>query len=388
MPCRGTLIASCVLLGGCARVFGLSSVADDGSGAIDAGSDARTSPCWAFDPANYAPCDADFPVALAALDLSQDGAMSTAAVELYRDTGMVLLRFPSIHIAAGATFTIFDDRPVIVATDGDIQIDGTFVIAPTTTTNGECSANSVMGVSGTNTSPGGGGGSYGALGGLGGTSSGGGPQVAGSVNGKRSLVPLRVGCPGGRSGDAKASNAVIVINGSNGGRAGGALELSAQGTLTVGGLGAVLANGGGGAGGKTRIASNCGPNAHNCTSGGGGGGSGGALLVEATHVLLAGSVCAVGGGGGSGGLGGQGGNGTPTDGSPGALSLSCAGGSGGGATVAGGNGGDTGAARSGGDAGGGGFDSGGGGGGGIGRIRVIGHPDLVSSGTVTPIPMN
>ena len=143
-------------------------------------------------------------------------------------------------------------------------------------------------------------------------------------------VPLSGGAPGGS------------VGGSNTSQGGGALQLVACGTITVGAAG--LANAGGSGAPQSAIAA---------PSGGPGGGSGGAILVEAPVVNVSGVLAAAGGGGagndaasdfactlpgstgglavGTGGLGGSGACGTngPTTGGVGTLAAG-GGGSGGG----------------------------------------------------------
>ena len=83
------------------------------------------------------------------------------------------------------------------------------------------------------------------------------------------LVPLRAGCAGGK-GDGAAS---IYFGGSGG----GAVQITAADTLTVGTGGIISAGGGGG-----RIGGG--------NDGGSGGGSGGAIFLEATVIDLAGAA--------------------------------------------------------------------------------------------------
>jgi hypothetical protein len=130
---------------------------------------------------------------------------------------------------------------------------------------------------------GGGGGGYGAAGGQGApvNGSGGDPSPGGAANDdeQNQLSPLRGGCSGG--------DGLSVTGGSGGqrGEGGGAVQLIANGSITI--EGSVSASGGGGASGDEG-------------SGGGGGGSGGAVLLEAPRVAIAGALTANGGGGGLG----------------------------------------------------------------------------------------
>jgi hypothetical protein len=185
------------------------------------------------------------------------------------------------------------------------------------------------------TTAGGGGGGYGDVGAAGGNDGGNKGGKAGVVSGGVAINPLAGGFGGGSSGG-------------NGGGGGGALQLAAQGAITISGQ----INAGG-----------CGGAAGDATHGGGGGGSGGAVLVEAptVHVTATGVLAANGGGGGAGG------SATSTAGDPGAASSTQANG---GAGLAGGHNGGSGDAL-GATAGTGTNGAGAGaGGGGVGRVRV------------------
>jgi hypothetical protein len=190
----------------------------------------------------------------------------------------------------------------------------------------------------TDTSTGAGGGGYGDTGGNGGKHGGTTGATGGPVAGTTAINPLLGGFGGGTSGGM-------------GGGGGGALQLAAEGALTI--------SGGINAGG-------CGGGPGDGTHGGGGGGSGGAILVEAPtiHLTAAAKLAANGGGGGGGGdlTAGQGGPGLlgsqqATAGSAGNGGNGTAGGLGGALNnTTGGNGSN-------------GSTAGGGGGGGIGRMR-------------------
>jgi hypothetical protein len=123
---------------------------------------------------------------------------------------------------------------------------------------------------------GGGGGAYGGDGGDGSIVAGSldtDPTPGGVANGDASLTPLRGGCPGGHGGERNP-----LLEGSLGGEGGGALQLVAADTLTIGGY--VTASGGGGRGATVNQA------------GGGGGGSGGGSLLEALVIEIEGGVTA------------------------------------------------------------------------------------------------
>ena len=147
---------------------------------------------------------------------------------------------------------------------------------------------------GDNRDSGGGGGSFGSPGGRGGEAESGTTAAPGPVYGNAELVPLYGGSAGGAGADD--SNAA-------GGDAGGALQISVGGRLTVAADAIIDASGRGGFGA-------IGP-----YGGGGGGGSGGGLLLEAAVISIAGIVGVPGGGGGGGAALGSpnGGPGRPWD---------------------------------------------------------------------------
>jgi Lectin C-type domain/Domain of unknown function (DUF2341) len=129
---------------------------------------------------------------------------------------------------------------------------------------------------------GGAGGAFAGSGGSGGAGNNGAATVAGSAaEGNASLVPLRGGCKGGNGGVASGT--------ATGGDSGGAVQISATGTVTVASGGAITAAGEPGLIGST------------AEDGGGGGGSGGAVLLQGSSTpVISGSVSVVGGGGAGG----------------------------------------------------------------------------------------
>ena len=185
-------------------------------------------------------------------------------------------------------------------------------------------------------STGAGGGGYGDTGGAGGKNGATNGGTAGTAAGMDTINPLLAGFGGGASGG-------------DGGGGGGALQLAAEGTITISGT--INA---GGCGGNPGLAA---------APGGGGGGSGGAILVEAptVHVTSTGILAANGGGGGAGG------SATATKGDPGDASVNPAVGGMGSGSRPGGAGGVLGTTS--GQSGTGGNGAGGGGGG-VGRVRL------------------
>jgi len=289
-----------------------------------------------------------------------------------------ILRAASFVLGTGHTLRLVGDKPVILAIDGDATIEGTIDASASGATpgaGGNASCTVGLGQNGQSDTGiddgagGGAGGGFAAGGGKGGVGDRGGPNDQGlggpasMAESDLTLVPLRGGCKGGDGGDGWNGGVT-----GDGGAGGGAVQVSARGTLTV--VGTITAGGGGGLGGSGD------------EDGGGGGGSGGAILLEAGDaVSVTGSLRAHGGGGG-------GGSGTGSD-------DGADGGDGGAGAASGGLGGDAGGASNGGDGGAGGtatdtdssnsagspghdgedqgLDGGGGGGGGGGAGVIIVH---------------
>lgn len=286
----------------------------------------------------------------------------------------------SLDIPSGVTVRAVGTRPLVLAVRGSVTIAGTLDVsgvnvAHASGAGGETSCGASTGGDGISGAAvgdrtgGGGGGALGDDGGDGGdgveTSKG----TKGVKQGADTQIPLRGGCRGGHGGDRSATADGL----GNGGRAGGAVQVSAAGAVSVSGK--VRAHGDGGLGGATR-------------KGGGGGGSGGGILLEGQTIAVApgARVVANGGGGGAGAdtvqsaaPNGQAGQDT-TARAAGAVGASW-GASGGEGGAAVGTVGLAGADRpnSGGNAGG-----GGGGGGGAGRVRLnaVGGCTVSSTNTV------
>jgi hypothetical protein len=271
----------------------------------------------------------------------------------------VLLRVPSLSVAANQTLTITGTRPVIFAVTGNVQIDGTIRAragnGPPACGTGGNGNNSGSG----NGEGGGGGGGFGLPGAAGGTAGGAGAGSGGAQNGQASLSPLRGGCNGGNGTAA-------------GGAGGGGLQISASGQLTVANVIAAPGRGGTGA-------------AANGGDSGGGGGSGGAILLEGATVIvtMTARITANGASGGE-GSGGSSGN----DGNDGIETGSGATPNGGSNSANGGNGGVGGGGTA--DAGeglpgAGNNDGAGGGGGAVGRIRFNAAASCnIAGGLVSP----
>jgi hypothetical protein len=287
----------------------------------------------------------------------------TQAISLITPTGTnalqsVLIQLNSLNVNAGRTITVTGNRPLILAVVGNAQIDGTILANNSGGTSGDCGNGGTAGTRG-----GGGGGGFGGAGAAGGDANTGAVTggSGGPPNGIASLAPLRGGCDGSAG-----------ITGGAGGVGGGALQLSASGTVTIGGSLNVPGKGGVGA---TATA--------NVGNGGGGGGSGGGLLLEGVTVSVSGVVTANGGGGGKGSRGSSG-----SAGLDGEQTLN--GGQGGttGSTGAGngGRGGGRAAVPVAGSPGNDATAGGGGGGGGVGRVRLNAMTGCSISVTATVSP--
>ncbi|HUQ03306.1 MAG TPA: hypothetical protein VM261_12475 [Kofleriaceae bacterium] len=355
---------------------------DDGGG-IDAATDAV--PCegdrYGFTLSNVAHCDV--PTATAALDLSNvanidsfAGTMTSAGgsttmlpgTALVPQTGGPTVRVVSVTslmLPASTTVNIRGENPIAFLVRGDAMIAGTFRLTgglhPSSIpagTRGLCAS----GGSGTNglgvgIGGGGGGGALGNAGGAGGygandTTNDGAPGTPLSAP---SRSPLWGGCAGSTGNEGTAAGA-----------GGGAIQISAEGTIVISGT---IASGGGGG---NAVGSG--------SPGGGGGGSGGMLLLEAkTEIMGAGNLTANGGAGGGGG----GGGGSATAGQVACDACST--------PVNGGGAGGAGAGYGGAGAAGGtpaapgtnGTYSGGGGGGGAGLI-FLRSPSIAVTGVISP----
>ncbi len=282
----------------------------------------------------------------------------------------------SLVISGDAELFVEGDRALLVVVHGDATVDGTIDVsagrdeltklgipgpgandaacAAATIVDGEAS-------SGNGGGGGGGGGGYGEDGADGGDGQGmghGGKGAKGPKNGGDTIEPLRGGCAGGVGGDDSDDQA---DGGGAAGQGGGALEITARGTITIAGTLAAGAVGG--------------TAAQLVRGGGGGGGSGGAILLDGDVVVVTAtaSLCANGAGGGEGGQLGL----LPSqDGSDSLCSSTRA--PGGALELSGGNGGSGGAGGGGGRKGTAGTNGateagGGGGGGSSGRIRARGR---------------
>jgi hypothetical protein len=245
-------------------------------------------------------------------------------------------------IEANATVTVSPTRAVALLALDKIQIDGTITAAVQNSgpSAGGFSDNTAMAnTKGTGPGAGGagsaknaaGGGGYCGVGGTGAALAGGTAAMGGAMYGNATLIPLIGGSSGGAGDGAPFP-----------GSGGGAIQLVAKNSVTVGALGVVTVGGGGGVSGGAAPGQEA-----------NGGGSGGAILIESATVTINGTLAANGGGGG--------GQADGTDATPNATAAAgggTLGGSGSAAGTAAGSPGKAGAAVA------------GAGGGGAGRIRI------------------
>jgi hypothetical protein len=282
-----------------------------------------------------------------------------------------ILSVQSLVIGPDAILRPRGRRPLIIAANGSITVDGAIDVSSSIGDEGaganvgDCDTAISGGTSGFNSGSGGGGGGFGSDGGDG----GGGDGVSGGTKGASRNIPIDVrgGCPG-RAGAKELES--DQGTGGVAGPGGGGIVLAARTEIIVDGT---INAGGGGGGGGTR------PDA-----GGGGAGSGGLIGFDSISVVLNGGLAANGGGGGQGAdLGDDGETGTSglvqTEQTPG--------GDRGGAGGDGGDGGSfdqedglPGVARS--------SDGGGGGGGGYGYILFYkATPDRGPDALLSPAPV-
>lgn len=333
--------------------------------------------CWPYTASTIDPCAADFPPSVGPLSVPAMRTIDTTSLGQndgvpYLGGRYTVLHVDSVSIAPGAVLTVTGARPLIIVSEGNVDIAGIITVQPTPSVPMDCAVGSAAaaGPSGA----GGAGGGYGTPGGNGGAAVSSSSTSGGGITGDAMLDPLRPGCPGGRGG--------IGTPGPTGaaGRGGGALQITSRTQILLTAGGTVAAGGGGGGGGFN--GTTCVGTA--CTSGGGGGGTGGSILLEANRVEVRanGKVCAVGGGGG---------NGPQTiapiaSGGAGADGNLCSGGMPGAVGNRGGRGADVAAAPgASGSSGSGNLESGAGGGGGLGRTRIRGIAVREVVGTTIPV---
>jgi hypothetical protein len=307
------------------------------------------------------------------------GVTFAAAPQDPSGPGLAILHVRDLTITAGTDVRVLGTAPLVIIAE-NVRLAGIIDAGARLGTPGGGGTTAGTGVGGngahrgTYSDSGGGGASFGTSGARGGnafcntgctpnsTVPGG---AAGATYGTMLLDTLEGGSGGGRG--AGPTNCMMGPVGAGG----GAVQIYARTSITIGGSGGIHAGGGGGSGGE-QCATNW-SSAH-------GGGSGGAIFLQSPSVTNAGVLAANGGGGGAGaglnGAGADGRDGTlgtmPAPGGASSGSYSAAGGAGAAGATAATQGGDIG------DAG-----NGGGGGGGAGRI-VIRYRMSVTAGTTSP----
>lgn len=222
---------------------------------------------------------------------------------------VVVILGTTVRIQSDAVFRGVGTRPLMIASHGDLLVAGTIDVSSNDANLGAghdfagCGSSAGgVGESDIGGAGGGGGGGFGDVGGRGGDGDSNmnagddGIAIAGE-GGIAVAAPtiIRGGCPGGNGGEGSPGKV------GTGGASGGAIQLTAAGTITVTGM--IHAGASGGLGDTN-------------DAGGGGGGSGGYIGLDAPVVDVSGGTLAANGGGGAGGgddanSGGPGGHGIP-----------------------------------------------------------------------------
>jgi hypothetical protein len=293
--------------------------ASDGPEAADPAPEADLHPAFSYQPSNVQLADIDFSRAPAAvldcgevrIDSSSSdpfeawcGELPPAVTRAQTDgPDVFVIPLRSLSVEQETRVIVRGKLPVVFLVEGNVSVRGVIDAGgdgPTPGAGGNvgCGASAGGDARGREGRHGGGGG-----GGAFGTAGGDGavedainnslPGVAGVPRGTAELIPLIGGCPGGLGGGCAGRP----------GAGGGALQISASGSIVV--SGALRVDGGKGARGCYTAA------------GGTGGGSGGGLLLEATAVRVDGTISAAGGDGGPGQISGEPGTGATHASEPG-----------------------------------------------------------------------
>jgi hypothetical protein len=280
---------------GCSSLFGLKdSTPRDGNGDDDQ-IDAPL--CWGTE---VRVCLQTEPTGVLSLSDTLDtgtlaGGNATAPCQPYSGPdGLCVIAGASVEIGSGVGVTFTGERAVVMIATTTFDVGGTVDV-------GSHAAQFGPGASLVGTDPvacpvfatkpsSHGGGAGGSLGGPGGNGGGNEDDHGGVVGVAPPATGLRAGCPGQDGGSAGQGFGL-------GGYGGGAIEIIAGTSITIGGR--VDASGTGGIGGRcVGACNNTDPSTN--ADGGGGAGAGGTILLEAPSITATGMVFADGGGGGEG----------------------------------------------------------------------------------------
>jgi hypothetical protein len=209
----------------------------------------------------------------------EDGGVPYAFSSAMQSDGsqVAMLFAHSVNVQQGAGVLVEGSLPLVIVSTTTVNLQGTVQTSSPGNAGGpqvtQSGAGGGPGGGADGNHAGGGGGGYCGTGGAGAANDDAtAPAAGGRSYGGATLVPLIGGSAGGNYGDYN-----------DGGEGGGAIQISAGTSITVGSLGVLNVPGYGGA-----------------NTSGGGGGSGGGILLEAPQVTIDGIVAANGGGGGRG----------------------------------------------------------------------------------------
>ncbi len=249
-------------------------------------SDFATSPAWNCNAPGTTTIDSSAGTvtstscALGTLDITTGAAQTGGA-----GPNVMVIRLSSLMVSNGHAFVLQGNAPIVFLVSGNVVVDTGGAIdasasGGTPGPGGSISA-SCSGSTGANSaalSVGGGGGGFGTAGGFGSKPDGTSGSAGGIVSTSTNLQPLRGGCSGGTGGGSLAYA---------GGAGGGAFEISAAGTISIGHAGDSATTSGtlSAAGGFSQAASDTTAAGVDSASGGAGSG-GGILLVSPTAPVL------------------------------------------------------------------------------------------------------
>ncbi|MGH7270171.1 MAG: hypothetical protein ACREJ3_07035, partial [Polyangiaceae bacterium] len=298
-PCAGGATCSASVCTGAspdAGPDGCSPIALPPSVDVDAtqwAANFKTSPAWNCNAAGTTTLDStagtitSTSCALGTLDFTNNVTQSVAG-----GPAVMVVRLTGLTVTKSHILKLQGDKPIVFLVSGNVTVDtGGMINADSSgTTRGAggdySGCGTSAGTASNSMSTGGGGGGFGTAGGYGASPSGSSGSAGGIAAAGLTLQPLRGGCTGGVGGSSSPAGA-----------GGGAVEISASGTITIGHAGdtssttGTLTAAGGGS-----VAASGGQNV-----GSGGGGSGGAIVfVSPVAATFSGNGAARAHGGGSG----------------------------------------------------------------------------------------